>query len=163
MQGAPVSAARVSALDPHHPLVRSLLRVIQRIRKAPVVRGSAAALQERLWWAGEILSPVCAHIAKARPSVEYDEAGQCLFAIDGDTIGRLKRPPTPYDELHPMLERAIGRHLVGDDAAEGDHDEARECAEKMTPATVPASRGTSRWADRKCAAANDREEAVMPC
>lgn len=128
----------VSALDPHHPLIRRLIRRVQ-LRDHALLEAAAAgdvsAMLPRVVHVGDLLADVCAHVRRAVPRVEHDEAAQQLLVVDGAPVGRLRRPAPMPDQLHPMLEAAIVAHVCSDD--EGDADAAAECADVDLVATVP--------------------------
>lgn len=116
------------ALDPHHPLNRRLVRRLQLFSQEVLAFG---ALPPRLALLDEVrgqLGEICGHIRKAQPRVEYDESAQERIIINGECIGRLSRPASFPDLLHPMLEAAIERQIAGDDGREGDRDAENECA-----------------------------------
>ncbi len=121
---APVE--RVSALDPRHPLIRRLIRRVQLRDHAIALGHPIIDLRaDRLVHVGEILLDVVGHVRRAVPRIEYDEAAQLQLEVDGEIIGRLKRPHTGPDLLHPALEAAIAAHLDGHQV-DGEHDD--ECA-----------------------------------
>ncbi len=130
-----------SALDPHHPLIRRVMRRFQLFGKHAVehfrdghgMPPRAALLCE----AGGVLLDVCAHIRRSVPRVEYDEAAQQLIHCDGLPIGTLKRPAPFPDLLHPAIESAIAAHLDGV-TVDGDADEAAECAPADLPGMIGA-------------------------
>lgn len=115
-----------SALDPHHPLIRRLIRRVQLRERALLAGTEGAGDPWRLAHVGGLLVDVAQHIATARPRLEHDESAQLLLEFDGQAIGQLRRPSAAPDLLHPALEAAINRHLEGDDGREGDVDAEAE-------------------------------------
>lgn len=130
----------ITALDPHHPLIRRLTRAVQlRDRMLGVDERSAvdaAGCVGRLGHIGHLVALTAAHLATARPRGEHDEAAQELLAFDGAPIGRLRRPATTPDLLLPAYEAALEQQFAGDDGREGDADQVAECADVDMEATV---------------------------
>ncbi len=120
-----------TALDPHHPVVRRMMRRLQLFAKKAIehcrAHGGQPPRLALLVEAGALLTDICGHIRTAAPRIEYDEAAQERIMLNGECIGRLSRPAAFPSQLLPMIEAAIEAHLDGHQV-DGDADAAAECA-----------------------------------